>query len=277
MPDSFSPQQQTLYRSGAFAGRVDPWAEAARYFRPIHAGMIGALLDMLQVPLMQRGYVAGRETSLQIAAGREPDIYVRREDRPVPHNPGWNYEVAAAEVLAEAGTLVAAADDLDALHIRDAQSGDLVTVVEIVSPGNKTRDHEISAYRERRSRLLLENHVNVVEVDPTRSVKRLTENRVTQQSAYHVAIFLPGDAVRVIEIAFEQALSRIALPLREDVVPVEVQQAYERAYQQTMTAWHIQHEDNYTPEHLPFPSTLTDSQRRTALEAVANWQKRVAE
>ncbi len=277
MPNSFSPRQQRLYRSGAFPGRIDPWVEAARYIRPIHAGMIGAMLDMLQTPLMQRGYVAGRETSLQIASGREPDVYIRRDDRPKPRAPGWDYEVAAAEILAEAGTQVATDDDLNALHIREAQTGDLVTVVEIVSPGNKTRDHEISAYRERRSRLLLERGVNVVEMDPTRSVKRLTANRVTEEAAYHVAIFLPGDAVRVVTIAFEQPLSRIALPLREDVIPLETQLAYERAYQQTLSAWHIQHEDGYTAAGLPFPSTLSDAQREAALAAVAAWQAKLAD
>jgi len=238
--------------------------------------MISAMLEMLQMPLMERGYVAGRETSLQIAARREPDVYIRREDRPSPPDLSWNYEIAAAEVLAEAGTLVAAEDELDAVTIREAQSGDLVTVIEIVSPGNKTRDHEISAYRERRSRLLLERGVNVVEIDPTRSMKRLTANRVTQESAYHVAIFLPGDAVRIVEINFEQSLSRIALPLREDVIPLETQQAYERAYQQSLSAWHIQHEDGYIIANLPFPSTLSEAQRDSALAAVEIWKQKLS-
>ena len=266
MSKGFSLAEQTLYSQGAFHGRIDPWSEQARYFRPIHAGMMSAILAQIRIPLMEKGYVAGRETSLQIAEGREPDIY--RQMR------SWNYAKVAGEVLAEPGVLVHAEDSLDALFIHDTE-GTLVTVLEIVSPGNKTRDHEILAYRERRSRLLLEQGVNVVEIDPTRSIKRLTLNATTRSAAYHVAIFLPADAVRIVEIAFGDSLKRLALPLRADVVPVDVQEAYSRAYTGVTTAWHIQHEGRYTISELPFPSTLTDEQKESALETVQTWQQQL--
>lgn len=59
-----------LRLTGAFPGRVDPFAENAHDFHAIHAQLIGVLLAWLQEPLMARGYVVGRETSLQIAEGR---------------------------------------------------------------------------------------------------------------------------------------------------------------------------------------------------------------
>lgn len=272
----FSPAEIALFEAGPFPGRIDPWAEAARYFRSIHSEMISALLADIRAPLLEMGYVAGRETSLQIAEGREPDIHIRQEQR-AEVLPRWNYEVAAAEVLAEPGVIIHDEAEFEALHIWDMQTGNLVTVVEIVSPGNKTRDHEITAYRERRARLLLERGVNVVEIDPTRSVKRLTANSETRAFAYHIAIFLPGEPVRIVGIAFEAPLSRIALPLRGEVIPVELHNAYRRAYRQTTTAWHIHHEGRYTEDDLPFPSHLTEAQRRDALEAVARWQQELAQ
>lgn len=268
----FSPAEIIHLEQGPFPGRIDPWAEAARYFRSVHSEMISALISVTRAPLLSMGYVVERETSLQIAEGREPDMHVQQE-RLSEKYPRWNYELAAAEVLAEPGVIVEGEGEFEALHVYDAQTGDLVTVVEIVSPGNKTRDHEMTAYRERRSRLLLERGVNVVEIDPTRSVKRLTYNSETAAFAYHVAIFLPGEPVRVIGIAFEQPLSRIALPLRGEVIPVELHDAYAHAYRQSTTAWRIQHEGRYTEDDLPFPSSLTDAQRRSALEAVAHWQR----
>lgn len=273
MSNGFSLEQQTLYSQGAFYGRIDPWAEQARYFRPIHAGMIGAILAQIRIPLMERGYVAGRETSLQIAEGREPDIYLRKTDMP-QQAMNWNYAEAAEEVLAEPGVLVYTEDTLDAIFIHDTE-GTLITVLEIVSPGNKTRDHEILAYHERRNRLLLEQGVNVVEIDPTRSIKRLTLNPATQASPYHVAIFLPGSAVRIIEIQFEDSLKRLALPLRADVIPLELQSVYTTAYTDATTAWHIQHEARYTLSELPFPSTLSDAQKESAMQAVQAWQKQL--
>jgi Protein of unknown function (DUF4058) len=280
MHKGFSAAEQQLYQNGAFVGQIDPFAEAARYFHPLHEEFISTILQQIQVPLLSKGYVAGRETSLQIAEGREPDIYVLRADFPDQRGLRWDYETAAAEVLAEVGVPVTADDALSAIHIRDAATGTLVTVLELVSPGNKTRDHEILAYRERRSRLLLEQGVNVVEVDATRSLKRLTANTVTQTVPYHVAIYLPGAGIRIIETDFGQALKRIALPLRADVVALELHIAYTRAYAQTVIAWHIQHEGGYSAATLPFPTTLNDEQIQGIMHKIEAWQselKRLAE
>jgi hypothetical protein len=272
MHKGFSADEQRLYQAGPFAGQIDPFAEAARYFHPLHEEMMSTILRQIQVPLMSKGYVAGRETSLQIAEGREPDIYVRRADLPGQQGLRWDYETAAAEVLADVGVQVETDDALSAIHIREATSGTLVTVMELVSPGNKIRDHEMLAYRERRSRLLVEQGVNVVEVDATRSIKRLTTNPVTKDAAYHVAIYLPGASVRVVEATVGEALKRIAIPLRADVVALELQDAYTQAYAQTVTAWHIQHEGGYSESNLPFPTTLSDEQRHRIMERVTAWQ-----
>jgi hypothetical protein len=272
MHKGFSEAEQQLYREGPFHNQIDPFAEMARYFHPLHGSMIDALLEQLQVPLMTKGYVAGRKTSLQIAEGREPDIYVRRADNPATNDSRWNYRLAAEEILAAPGIKVEDESTLDALHIRDAQSGNLVTVLEIVSPSNKTHDYEILAYRERRSRLLLEQGVNVVEVDLTRSVKRLTHNSVTTSCPYHVALHVPGDSVHVVEISYGEKLARIALPLRLDVIGVELHDAYALAYGRTMTAWQIRHEQHYTENDIPFPTTFSDKQIKAIMKNVSLWQ-----
>jgi hypothetical protein len=222
------------------------------------------------------GYVAGTETSLQIAEGREPDIFVLRGELP-PRRPHLDYELAAQEMLAEPGEPVQDFSDLDALHIRDAKTGDLVTVVELVSPGNKLSQHDIFAYQERRSRLFLEKGVNVVEVDATRSNKRLVNHVRTQQAPYHIAIFLPGDGLRIVSIPLENPLSRIALPLRGEVTAMELHTAYENAYRQLTTAWHIQHKNGYAESTLPFSSLLTDTQRQSALAAVKMWRENITQ
>lgn len=271
----FSQAEIAHLERGPFPGRIDPWAEAARYFRSIHSEMISALLAMTRKPLLDLGYVAGRETSLQIAEGREPDVHIRRE-QPLERLTRWNYELAAAEVLAEPGVAIEDAAEFEALHIRDIHTGELVTVLEIVSPGNKTRDHEMTAYRERRSRLLLEQGVNVVEIDATRSVKRLTNNSETMAFPYHVAVFLPDEAVRIIGIRSDAPLSRLAVPLRGMVIPAELHDAYSHAYRQSTTAWHIQHENRYVEASLPFPSSFTDEERRDLLRAVEQWQQELA-
>lgn len=267
----YSPAAIALFERGPFPGRIDPWAEDAHFFQPLHNELIGALMGLLRKPLLERGYVAGRETSLQIAEGREPDVFVHQNRPDVPGR--WNYALAAEEVLAVPGVAVAGEADLEALHIHDARSGDLVTVVEIISPGNKTRPTDILAYQERRMRLYVERGVNVVELDFTRSVKRLTYNSESTAYPYHVALLMPGLGVRVIGILWGAALPRVALPLRAEVQAVELQEAYATAYRQTNLAWHIRHERRYTEDDLPFPTLLSGDERDAALAAVTQWDQ----
>ncbi len=255
---------------GPFSGQIDPWAETGHYFKAIHSDMISSLIAMTKQPLFALGYVAGRETSLQISEG--PDIHILRQDAPPERFRPWNYELAAVEALAEPGVAVEVESELEAVHIRDAASGDLVTVIEIVSPTHKISAAEITAYQERRTRLYLERGVNVVEIDPTRSVKRLTHNALTTGHLYHIAILLPGAAVRVAGVNWGRPLSRVALPLRQEVIGVELHEAYTSAYRQNTTAWHLHHDTRYTEDHLPFPTLLTAEQVREALAAVHTWQ-----
>lgn len=272
----FSDTYVQLLKQGPFPGQIDPWAENARYFQSIHSGMIDHLLSQIQDPLLKRGYLVGKETSLQIVEGREPDLYVRGNIETLPQEMIWDYVMAATAVAAEPG-LIAETRDLQALHISDSRAGDLVTIVEIVSPGNKTQDLVIEEYQERRGRLLLRQGVNVVEIDATRSNKRLLQHYLTAAHAYHIAVYLPHQWPRVVYSNFGQPLKRIALPLRAEVIAVELQKAYDHAYQMAATAGHIRKEKQYTLEGLPFPSLLTDEQRQSALQAVDAWQKQLAE
>jgi Protein of unknown function (DUF4058) len=272
MEPRMSPQEIQHRTRGPLPGRIDLWAEADHYFQTIHADVIGLTIHETQSRLNALGYLISREKSLQVTEGREPDLYVLQENRPVRRFEHWNYELAATEALAEPGLSVVADSALTALYIRDLHSSSLVTVVEIISPGNKDSANYITAYQERRERLLLERGVNVVEIDLTRSIMRLTNNRLTLDNPYHVSVFLPGEAVRVIPIQLESSLPRIALPLRAEVFPVELEPLYRSAYETNRIAWQIEHDGNYTEDYLRFPSTLTAAQRQAALAAVQRWQ-----
>jgi hypothetical protein len=257
------------YNQTPFPGRIDPWAEDAHFFHAIHAQMISVLVAQYHTKLFDLGYVIGISGSLQMSEGRD---YI---ERITPKNPVslLDYELAAVEMLVEPGEKVADLPELDALVIRNMRTGDLVTVVEIVSPGNKNSAQVVFAYQERRTRLYLEKGINVVEIDATRSIKRLTQNSLTGLYPYHVAIYLPGDALRIVGIEFDKPLKPIALPLRGEVTAMALHDAYQQAYQQLTIAWHIQHETHYHEDKLPFASLMTDDQRHAALQAVKVWQE----
>lgn len=255
---------------GPFPECIDPWGEAGRYFQQIHAGMIGHLLEQVQPRVESLGYLAGRETSLQIAERREPDIYVRT-DAPPTTTPSWDYALSAEEIMAVPGIALSPdPPELQALTVRlDAT---LVTVVEIVSPRNKADSRSIADYAERRNRLIRRG-VNVVEIDLTRSVMHLIADALAMQYAYHVAVHLPEQPPRFIGIDQTAALPRVALPLRGEVVPMELHTAYRHAYEVARIAAHILSENGYAESALPFPSLLDEAGKAVARDAVTDWRE----
>lgn len=271
---SSSTDYSTLLDIGPFPGCIDPWAEDGHYFQQIHAEIISLLARQMKPLLKQKGYKIGREASLQITEGREPDIFIQRA-MAMPVSQGLaNYNLAAAEVLAKPGIQIDAEVTLQALHIHHGNS--LVTVVELISPGNKTKPEVVMEYRARRERLI-EHNVNVVEIDPTRSVKHLINDPIVKDYPYHVAVFLPGSSPYFIGMEFGKPLDRVAIPLRGEVVAVELQDAYQDAYNLYSIGGQILEQGHYDEQHLPFPSLLTADQRTEALEAVARWKARLQE
>lgn len=257
---------------GPLPEQIDPWAELGRYFQQLHSGMIDHLLGQIRQPLVLMGYFAGRETSLQIAERREPDLHIRRQDDLSTQHPPLDYPQAAGVVLAEPGIVAEALEpELDAIFIKATGSAELVTVIEIISPRNKTDNHSIYEYIQRRERLLRQG-THVVEIDLTRSVKRLLEDVVLKTFPYHTAIHFHDQPARFIGFDFGETLKRIALPLRSEVIPVELQAAYEHGYRQPVLALQIHEELDYKADELPFPTLFTDSQRQTVVQAAQAWQ-----
>ncbi|MBI1279193.1 MAG: DUF4058 family protein [Anaerolineaceae bacterium] len=263
------------YKQGPFPHRIDPWGEAPRYFQQIHSGIINDILNQIQDTIFDMGYLAGKETSLLITDQGKPDVFVRSRQTTDITKSNWNYSQAASTVMAEPG-LELSGDvfpEPDAIHITHRSTGELVTIVEIISPRNKDRSGDMWDYIERRNRLIYGKGVNVVELDLTRSVKRLTQDILAETYAYHIAIYLFDEKPRFIGMDYGEALKRFALPLRHEVVGVDTQLAYDNAYQQAYIANHIEIENHYAESELPFPSLLTDAQIREAKESVTIWRE----
>jgi hypothetical protein len=231
------------------------------------------LMSQMGSELIRLGYIASKETSLQIAALRKPDVSIRTRQH-TEEKKHFDYTTAATSILAEPGFAVEVeTPELESIHIHKLGSNILVTVVEIISPRNKSHSAEMDTYRDERTQLFLDQGVNVVEIDTTRSVKRLFEHTFTRLYPYHVAVFMPGENTHIIFNNLDEALKRCAIPLRNEVVGVDLQRAYNRGYQESLIAPQLENETNYHEEHLPFPSLLTDSQRESALAAVHDWHK----
>lgn len=273
MPNQFSAAYLQVLQRGAFPNQIDPFAEAGRYFQQIHSGMIHWLQDQLQDDLNLRGYQVGKEASLQIVANRQPDLYIQ-QSQATPSDELLNYELVATALQLDAGTAVQEDGiELDALHIVTMDTSELVTVVEIISPRNKTHNSDIASYRDERHRLFLAQGINVVEIDATRSIKRLIQHDLVRNAPYHIAIHLPHQLPRVLINNWDETLKPFALPLRGDGIKAEPHIAYEKAYRRGAIAGLIEREGRYSADHLPFPSTLTETQKQQASDAINQWRE----
>lgn len=275
--DSLRQQYRQWLLAGPFPETSDPWAESGRYFHQMHADMISGIIEQIRDPLLDLGYYTTRETSLQIAEGKQPDIGILESQSVMPPRSTFNYATAAEALHAEPGILAEwQIIDLETIYIRQMETSQLVTVVEVVSPRNKTEIAMIDDYRERRERLVRWNGVNVVEIDLTRSVKRLLHSKLVNASAYHVAIYIPDDAPRLISMPLHEAFKRVALPLRGQVIAIDLQPVYVQAYQRNSISLQIMNDQAYKLADIPFPSLLTAAERQLCLDAVSRWQIELA-
>jgi len=252
---------------------MDVWAEHRRFFHGLHEQMIGVIIRAIKNDLYQLGYFLGREMSLQIADGRIPDVFIKRS----PSNTSFHqssFPLIASELLAEPGIMLTTHDfpEMTAIKIKERQSGDLIAVIEVISPGNKLQDHHIADYIKKRQETFLNQGVNVVEIDLTRSYKRLVEHPIATESPYHAAAFIPEHGVWIVPMALREPFKRIALPLRNNALPLDLQDVYSTAYQELGLAIVLWNEGIYTLDHLPFASLLTQAERDEALAAVQTWQ-----
>jgi hypothetical protein len=272
-----NPQYNQLIEDGAFPNQIDPWAEKGEHFHPIHGQMISILLQVLRKPLRDLGYVIGREPSLQIAPhfSSLPDILVESVQQ--ERRKHLDYRQALMEADLEVGTmLVKASLDLDRVLVRTVDSGEVVTVLEIVSPNNKTKLPEIEHYQIRREMLLAQG-IHCVELDLTRSVKRLLNDPIAHDYPYHIAVHLNNGETHFIGMVLEDSLKTFALPLQSEILPVELDKIYRQAYIETSTPQQILRAKHYTEEHLPFPSLLSDEERKRVLAKVKAWQAALKE
>jgi hypothetical protein len=144
----------------------------------------------------------------------------------------------------------------------------------VISPRTKSYKYTIEEYRRRRRHLLNEN-VNVVEIDPTRSIKRVLEEQYGATYSYNISLHTPRQPVRVIGCGFGQAMPRYILPLRREISRADPQAAYNHAYRMAVMAAHVRSSDRYKERELPFLRLMTTNQRRESMQRVKLWKERL--
>jgi Protein of unknown function (DUF4058) len=221
---------------------MDPYLEA--HWRDVHASLVIYIHDALQesLPPELRARVEERvvlETPEGISpGGLFPDVRViefrPQERRAAGTGPAG---VATAEPLLVATEAEPLTEGY--IQIIDTSSGNrVVTILEVLSPANKTAGNGLEQYR-RKQRDLLQSETSLVEIDLVRTGKHvlavpLAEIPRRHHTPWMVCVrraWVPGQAA-VYPLPIQKRLPTIKVPLRstDAEAPLDLQALIEQCY-----------------------------------------------
>ena len=176
---------------------MDPYLERHSLWKEIHTGLIVGIQRFLnpllrphyRVAIEQRNYLALLTPDDELVG--IPDLLIVPQP-PQPQGLSWPALADVATVEPLVGELPVPEEVRERfLEIRDTQTQEIVTVIEILSPTNKiTRDGR-KQYEQKRA-AVLSSTTNLIEIDLLREGKpfeiKLPGNRSSRQSDYRMVI-----------------------------------------------------------------------------------------
>lgn len=233
---------------------MDPFLEDPAEWSGVHLDLIGSIRSQLaaevipdyRVKIEQRVYIIRSDED----NGRRaiaPDVFV--VERPGPST----VMMSTAGVITPA-TMIEPAIDLEIrdrfIEIRDRHNQEVVTVIELLSPINKTAGElGREAFRKKREQVL-SSQTHWVEIDLLRAGERPTE--VAGESDYYALLKRVGEyRYAVWYFDLRDPMPTIAIPLRppDEDVALDLQSAFEDAYIRGFYGESI----DYDPEAAPPP------------------------
>ncbi len=230
---------------GPFPG-MDPYLEDPVRWPDVHQSLITYIRDELQPDLRPRYYarIGERVYILQPPHALYPDVMITRQPRAV-REPVPAYGAAVAEVetevMADAPVLVTlppVEHREPYVEIVHAAGGEVVTVIEVLSPANKAPGEGHRLYR-RKQQELLDTPIHLVEIDllstGLHTVVLAEESRADLPPHRYLICVRRGPERHHFEaypIPLSKRLPRMRIPLKEpdpDVV-LDVQAVLDRCY-----------------------------------------------
>lgn len=171
---------------------MDPYLEHPTLWADVHDSLIAAIRDAL-VPLIAPKYFVGMQRfAYMLLAGDKtylgkPDVMVGLVERPLSTwTPALAPEVENVGVL-EVEVPMQEEVDESYLEVREVTSGKLITVVEILSPVNKSHPEGREEYTEKRNRIL-GSRTNLVEIDLLRGGQPMTMFGNSTKTDYRILV-----------------------------------------------------------------------------------------
>jgi hypothetical protein len=219
---------------------MDPYLEAQGLWEGFHAGLVTHCAETLNQRLPE-GYVAQIETrvamlSLEIpTAQRVPDVLVGREpDAPRFNSPSSGEAAGVATI--EPTTIPLARGEVEVrerwIEIKNLPDLDLVTVIEILSPSNKSGTGRGDYLHKRDA--LIDQPVNLVEIDLLLGGRPMPMGKNLKPGYYHAIVARASNRPDsdVYAWTIRHALPPIPIPLRapDADVPLDLSQSFDMTY-----------------------------------------------
>ena len=200
---------------------MDPYLEQPGIWGEVHTRMLVAMADAL-APRLRPTYFVGVERRTYLAV-RSPDEFAGIPDVLV-FQPAGMARTSAAPAYANGGAPLLAEIPMPEevverfLEIRNVQTAEVVTVIELLSPANKSNPTGRQEYNDKRQKVLA-SKTNLIEIDLLRGGESPPLYWRTQpQCDYRIVISRAWQRphVDVYCIGLRQPLPSIPVPLRRD-------------------------------------------------------------
>jgi hypothetical protein len=227
---------------------MDPYLESSGLWQDVHHRLIFCTSEALQPQLPPRYYALIEERIILEAPSRAyyPDVTVAREAAGRPTAGGVQAASRVGTAVAgslEADVAIEVEDEEEIrqgyLEIREESGGRVVTVIEVISPTNKTAGSRAYQTYLRKQADVLASDANFVEIDLLRRgvhILAVPESRLERVRPFDYLICVhrparPG-TYQLYPRTVRQPLPRIGIPLRPedgDVV-LDLQAVFQRCY-----------------------------------------------
>ena len=203
---------------------MDPYLENPHLWPGVHLGLLSAIWTDL-APRLSPRYIVAVEERTYIAAieprsfiGR-PDVLIAQPQRYRPPDAGWPVAPGAA-VIEPVLVEVPVPDEVTEryLEIRDSEFDQVVTVIEVLSPGNKQPGSKgFVEYNEKRE-TVLSTRTSLVEIDLLRTGLRPPISGPMPESDYRILVHRGWErrSGRLYPFDLYDAIPAIPLPLKRD-------------------------------------------------------------
>jgi hypothetical protein len=249
---------------------MDPFLEDPAGWGDVHFSLIGAIREQLAEAVSPHFFV-GVERRVYIVSPDEerpsqtvvPDVYLI--STPSPEHYGSLAAQITMPLLIEPELPFEVREHY--LEIRDVKNRQVVTTIELLSPGNKTPGNEAYNTFKAKRQTVTHTPVHWIEIDLLRAGERLKE--VAGKSDYYTLLKRGNGPVpyEVWLFNLRDRLPTIAVPLRPPFadVPLDLQTAFETMYQRAHYADAVDYE-----EFIPLPR-LRSEDASWVEEQVQKW------